>query len=75
MATQNFSLNPLVCTHIVQRDATWRVDPVRRRIARGLHISLERVVHGLEIGIRLVLGVILAKKVVGIVGAVGLACQ
>src|SRR5207249_10254828 len=71
----HFSLNPVVRAHIVEGDAGWSIDQIRRRIARSLDISLERVVHRLEIGIRLVFGVILVKEVVGIVGTVGLAGQ
>ena len=72
VAAGNVVLDPVVGGHVVEEDARVGVDLVRRRIARGLYLPLQRVVDRLEVQVGLLCRVVAVEEPVRVGGAVRL---
>ena len=75
VATWDVVLDPVVDRHPVEEPAGVREVVVERRIARLLHLVLQDLMDGLEVLVRLVLGVHRAEHVVRVFAAVRLRAE
>ena len=71
VAARHPRFDPVVDAHRVERAAARGAQVEERRVAGVLDVAVERLVHRLEVAVRLRLRVVLAKEVIGVLRAVG----